>query len=190
MNNAKIGFSPEGKFKRKLTEKIHNGLKCYEIVDGEITAISFVKTPANGVMAKIVSEEDMTIAGVILLTDKMIYRINPITGEEYYIFFTKEVINKMFNDYRNKHWSATELEKLFYSYTSGKSIEEISLDIDRTPDDIENSLNDGDRVPLEILRMSNMKLSTQEMADKLGVDLKKMHEIIGEIGGTLVPREN
>lgn len=73
MNDARIGFSPEGNFKRKLTDKTYNGLRCYEIIDGEITSLSVVSSPSNGVMAKIISDENRLISGPILIPDKMIY---------------------------------------------------------------------------------------------------------------------
>lgn len=190
MNDAGIGFSPEGKFKRKLTDKIHNGLKCYEIIDGKVTAISLVSKPANGLMGKIVSEEEMLITGVILLPDKMIYRINPIMGEEYYIYFTIAVIDKIFKDFRNENWTMKELETLFYSYISGKSMKEIALSLDRTQENVENKLNESDRVPLEILRLSNMRMSTHEIADKLGIHIEQLHEMVKKNGGKVVKIEN
>jgi hypothetical protein len=100
--DASVGYSPEGFFKKKLTDKIHNGLKVYEIIDGEVTGISLVKKPANEIKAKIVSEKDRIIAGVLLKPDKLIYRINTITGEEFYIYFTKSAISKLYTKYRKK----------------------------------------------------------------------------------------
>ena len=185
MNDARIGFSPEGKFKQKLTDKIHNGLKCYEIIDGKITAISFVDTPANGVMAKIISYNERIIAGLILIADKMIYRINPITGEEYYIYFTKNIIEKLFKDYHNEKWTTNELKILFNLYTSGKSIEEIAQGLNRTQDNVEGKLNEIDRIPLEILRMTNMRMNIMEICDKLGLDIEQLIEIIKKMGGTI-----
>lgn len=35
------------------------------------------------------------ITGVVCLADTPIYRINPLTGEEYYVVFTKDTIQKM-----------------------------------------------------------------------------------------------
>lgn len=190
MNDARIGFSLEGKFKLKLTDKIHNGLKCYEIIDGKIITISLVNTPANGVMAKTISDNERIIVGPILIPDEMICRINPITGEKYYIYFTKEIIEKLHKNFRNENWVKEEIEKLFYLYTYGKSIEKIAQTLNRTKDNIENKLNESDRVPLEIIRMTNMRMSIKEIGNKLGVESEQLHEIIKRMGGMIVQIKN
>lgn len=83
MTDLEVGLSPEGRFKKRLSDKTHNGLKCYEIIDGEITGMSMVTKPAHSTKAKIISENERIFAGPVLIPDKMIYRVNPLTGEEH-----------------------------------------------------------------------------------------------------------
>jgi hypothetical protein len=91
-DNIKLnGFSVEGTFEQVLTNKIHNGLKCYEIVDGTVTCIAFVDKPAHGANFKITDMTQRIVTGPLLIPDFMIYRHNRITNEEYYIYFTKEL---------------------------------------------------------------------------------------------------
>jgi hypothetical protein len=45
------------KFEQIPTTRTHNGLPVYEIIDGEITAISLVDKPAHGFNFKIIDEE-------------------------------------------------------------------------------------------------------------------------------------
>lgn len=190
MNDARIGFSPEGNFKRKLTDKIYNGLRCYEIIDGEITSISFVSSPSNGVMVKIISDEDRLISGPILIPDKMIYRINPITGEEYYIYFTDKVIKKLHENYQNKNWTQNEYNTLFYSYIDGKNIEEISQFLNKPQSVVENKLNENDRFSLDVIRLSKTKKTINEMAIELDIDVEKLIKKIENMGGIISKQNN
>lgn len=190
MNDARIGFSTEGNFKRKLTDKIYNGLRCYEIIDGEITSISLVGSPSNGVMGKIISDEDRLISGPILIPDKMIFRINPITGEEYYIYFTNKVIKKLHENYQNKNWTQNEYETLFYSYIDGKNIEEISQILNKPQSVVENKLNENDRLSLDVIRMSKTKKTINEIAIELDVDVEKLIKMIENMGGTISKRNS
>jgi hypothetical protein len=190
VSDLKFGFSPEGKFKRQLTDKVHNGLKCYEIVDGEVTGVAFVKSPANGVMGKTVSDERMEIAGAFLVADKLIYRINPITGEEYYIYFTSDSIGKIFKKFREKYWSEKEKETMFRMYINGEPMHKIAQTLDRTIENIQNQLNLPERFQIDLIRMSKMKMSTKEMAEAFGITTSELHELIAQTGGKIVPRNS
>ncbi len=79
-------------------------------LDG-VTAISIVEFPAIEenflvfskqkeplTFAK-TSEDKKLIIGPALVSDKLIYRVNPFTGEEYNIFFTQETIKKISEDF-------------------------------------------------------------------------------------------
>lgn len=100
MGNLKLnGFSVEGTFEQTLTDKIHNGLKCYEIIDGNITGIALVDKPAHGEDFKIADEKNRIIVGPLLIPGVMIHRFNGITNEEYYIYFTADSIKKIMTKY-------------------------------------------------------------------------------------------
>jgi hypothetical protein len=95
-NNFKLnGFSVEGNFQKILTDKLYNGKKCYEVVDGIVTGISLVSKPAHGKNFKIIDEENRLIAGVVLSPNVMIKRFDRVLKEEYYIYFTAESIKKI-----------------------------------------------------------------------------------------------
>jgi hypothetical protein len=95
-NNFKVnGFSVEGNFQKKLVNKLHDGKKCYEITDGIITAISLVSKPAHGKNFKITDEDNRIVTGVVLSPDIMIERLDLISNEVYYIYFTAESIKRI-----------------------------------------------------------------------------------------------
>ncbi len=45
------------------------------------------------------NESKHILTGPALIADMPIYRLNPITGEEYYVVFTKETIAKLVERY-------------------------------------------------------------------------------------------
>lgn len=189
MTEATIGFSPEGQFRRKLTDKIHNGLKCYEIVDGEITGMSIVPNPANQMKAKIISDKERTIGGVIIVPDKMIYRINPITGEQYYIYFTKAVIQILFEKYNEDiSWKMEDRIALVNLYADGdKTIEEMSTILKRDPEKVANRIikeGEGFR-DMVIVTMAKNGKNLNSIAMRLDISVEELKEIIKEKGGRI-----
>lgn len=188
MKEATIGFSPEGQFKRKLTDRNHNGLKCYEIIDGEITGMSIVPNPANEMKARIVSDKERTIAGVVLVPDKLIYRINPITGEQYYIFFTKNVINLLHEKYSEDiSWKDTDRLNLVKLYAQGISVEELASIMERTVESIKNRIKkEGEPfINLVIVAMAQNGKTLGNIADRLDISVDTLKEIIKKNGGTI-----
>lgn len=190
MEDASIGFSPEGKFTLKLTTRTHNNLKCYEIIDGEITAISFVRNPANGVKAKIVSDEERIITGPILIPNSYIFRINPLTGEQYYIFFTKESINKIFLKYRKENWSEKERLLLIQMYSEGYSEYDIGQKLNRTESEVIDRIKkEGDVFRnMIIMLMSQNGKSINEISVRLRINVSELVQIIENIGGVIIRR--
>lgn len=193
MKEVAIGFSPEGQFKRKLTDKTHNGLMCYEIVDGEITGMSIVPSPANEMKARIISEKDRTIGGVILVPDKIIYRINPITGEQYYIYFTKEVIQILFEKYNEDiSWSQEDRINLVNLYSKDNSIDEISSRLGRTTESVIKRIErDGESFrDAVIITMAENNKTLREIAERLNISLGRLKEIIKDKGGKIVKKNS
>jgi DNA-binding CsgD family transcriptional regulator len=189
MKEGVTGFSPEGQFKQKLTDKIHNGLKCYEIVDGEITGMSLVPNPANEMKAKIISDNERIIGGVIIAPDKMIYRINPITGEQYYIYFTIEVIQILFEKYNEDiSWKMVDRITLVNLYADGdKTIEEMATILKRDPEKVANRIikeGEGFR-DIVIVTMAKNGKTLNSIAMRLDISVEELKEIIKEKGGRI-----
>lgn len=183
LKDSQIGFSPEGRFKRKPTDKIHNGLKCYEIIDGEITAFAFVNTPAHGVLSKM-SVEDRQIIGPVLVPNKMIYRINPLTGEEYYIYFTADVISK----FHKQNWSKKERFMLANLFSQGKSEKEIALELSRDEQDVIDRIKqEGEMFRIMVIMiMSQNNQSTKTMAERLKISEQEVFRLVNEVGGQVI----
>lgn len=190
MDKLGIGFSPEGKFKKRLTDKIHNGLKCYEIVDGEITGMALTTIPAHSYKAAIISEEDRTIGGPVLIPDKMIYRINPITGEEYYIFFSVEAIQKIGSKYQKQLWTKEESLTLFDMYSDGKTITDIAIALKREEKDITDKIEyQGETFAQGIIAfMAQKNKNTKEMASILNLSHEEVLDIATKMGAKIVPK--
>lgn len=187
-----IGFSPEGRFKQRLTDRVNNGLKCYEIVDGEITGIAIVPNPANEYKATIVSEEHRRIGGVILTPDKLIYRINPLTGEEYYIFFTMEVITLIFEKYRLATWFDKDVRQLVEMYAKGSSLSEIALALNRPEENISKFIKDKGEAfrNMIITVMFHYQYSAEGIAERFNLSLAELHVIVENLGGKIVKRDS
>lgn len=187
-----IGFSPEGRFKLQLTDKIHNGLKCYEIVDGEITGMAIVPNPANEYKAVIVSEEDRRIGGVILTPDKLIYRINPLTGEEYYIFFTMQVIALIFEKYRLATWFEKDVRQLMGMYAQGFTLSEISLAMNRPEENISNYITEKGEAfrNMIIAIMFHNEYSAEAIAERFNLSLAELSVIVENLKNSLKEDNN
>lgn len=190
MSRMGIGFSPEGKFKKRLTDRVHNGLKCYEVVDGEITAMAMVTTPAHSENATIISEEDRTIGGPVLIPDKMIYKINPITGEEYYIFFSIEATKKICLKYQKQLWTSEQLLILVSMYTDGKSTKDISIALKRDEQEVLDKIEKQKEtfIPIVIILMSQKNKNTKEMADFLKINHKEILDIVAKMGAKIISK--
>lgn len=187
-----IGFSPEGRFKQKLTDKIHNGLKCYEIIDGEITGMAIVPNPANEYKASIVSEEHRRIGGVILTPDKLIYRINPLTGEEYYIYFTTEVIQLLFDKYRLATWFEKDVRQLMDMYAQGHSLQEISLAMNRPVENISNYITEKGEAFRNIIIaiMFHNGYLAEDISERFNLSLAELRVIVEGLKKTLKEDNN
>lgn len=159
----------------------------YEIVDGQITGMSFVKNPANETKAQIISDKERIIGGVILTPDKLIYRINPITGEEFYIYFTKESINKLFIKYRKENWTQDEYLSLVKLYAEGFSENEIGIKLRRTQDDITDKIQEGGVLfrNMIIVIMAQNNKTTRDIARRLELPHSELMKVLTEIGGEL-----
>lgn len=192
MKDAATGFSPEGMFKRRLTDKVFNGLKCYEIIDGEITSMSIVTNPANEVKAKIISNEERNLAGVIIVPDKLIYRINPITGEEYYIYFTKEVIQILFEQYQEDvSWTQEDLTNLIHLFSDkNNSIDDIATSLKRSCISIERRIKkEGEPFRnLVLVTMASNGENLSEIAERLNLSIDELYKIVAQLGGKLIKK--
>lgn len=104
-----------------MLEKKKKKIKCYEVnlMDSDIVAISLVSTPAIDInfialsneepkMICLEKEDKRIIMGPVLVPDKPIYRNQG--GEEFYIQFSKESIEKLAHDYliNDRNSSVTE----------------------------------------------------------------------------------
>lgn len=81
------------------------------IMDAEhlgVDEVAFVHDPAiqelwiamaNEITKLFLSEDKMVVTGPALVPDKLIYRVHPKTGEEYYIRFSEEVIQQIVQRY-------------------------------------------------------------------------------------------
>lgn len=188
MKGIAVGFSPEGQFKKKLTDKIHKGLKCFEIVGGEITGMSIVSNPASEMEVIFASDKERTISGVVLTPDKLIYRINPITGEQYYIYFTKEVINLLYQRYNeDKSWTDNERFKFVELIAEGKSVEEVALIFNRTITSVRNRmLKEGKPfIKMVIATMAQKGENLNSMAKNLDITVDELKKYIKEVGGRI-----
>lgn len=79
-----------------IDESEELGMFSVSLVDFPAVETSFLcfkeETPKQLFFAK---PEEKIITGIALRADLPIYRVNPKTGEEYYVVFTKETIKKM-----------------------------------------------------------------------------------------------
>ena len=78
------------------------GLKAVSLVDRPAIETNFLKFKDQ----KIVFSKDESkhiVSGPSLISDMPIYRVNPITGEEYYVVFTADVIEKLVERYSQQN---------------------------------------------------------------------------------------
>ena len=78
------------------------GLKAVSLVDRPAIETNFLKFKDQ----KIVFSKDESkhiVSGPALIANMPIYRINPITGEEYYVIFTKDTIAKLVERYSQQN---------------------------------------------------------------------------------------
>lgn len=76
-----------------------DGLKCVSLVNDPAVEVSFIKFNKDKQQLNFsVDKSHRTISGVALRADYPIYRIGP-SGEEYYIVFSKEVIEQLVKKY-------------------------------------------------------------------------------------------
>ena len=85
-----------------INEDDNLGLQAVSLVDRPAIEADFLKFKDQ----KIVFSKDESkhiVSGPSLIADMPIYRINPFTGEEYYVIFTKEVIEKLVERYSQQN---------------------------------------------------------------------------------------
>lgn len=97
------------------------------VVDDEnkdfLSAMGFVSRPAieeslvyfkndknNYVFGKVIDEEEGIIVSPALIPEKRIYRYNPMSNEEYYVYFSRETIKKLSQNFliSGNHINTTE----------------------------------------------------------------------------------
>lgn len=79
-------------------EELH--MTCISLVDDPAVEVDFLKFEDNKQPMKFeVNQEEQCITGVAIRADKPIYRYNELTGEEYYVIFSKAVVKKLVDKY-------------------------------------------------------------------------------------------
>ena len=100
--DAGTGFSIELVDWRLELRGEHKGLPLYEALDGKVTAIALVDTPAIGQKAKAVSEEQ-TLVGPVMIPDLKMFRNQGPNGKENcYWYFSAETIAKLQKGFEGK----------------------------------------------------------------------------------------
>jgi len=74
------------------------GLDAISLVEFPAVEFDFLKFSEDGIKLSFENEEKQIISGVALLADTPIYRLRP-DGSEYYVVFTKEVIEQLVEKY-------------------------------------------------------------------------------------------
>ena len=74
------------------------GLDAISLVEFPAVEVDFLKFSEEGVVLSFENEEKHIISGVALLADTPIYRVRP-DGSEYYVVFTKDVIEQLVEKY-------------------------------------------------------------------------------------------
>lgn len=95
----------------------NQGLRAVSLVDRPAIETNFLKFKDQKlVFAK--DESQHIVSGPSLIADMPIYRINPLTGEEYYVIFTKDVIAKLVERYsQNNLFNSVNLQHDSNSFT-------------------------------------------------------------------------
>ncbi len=92
--DAGTGFSIELVDWRLEARGEHKGLPLYEALEGRVTAIAIVETPAIGQMAK-ANTDDKTLLGSVMIPDLKMYRNQGANGPEpcYWYFSAETIVN-------------------------------------------------------------------------------------------------
>lgn len=120
------------------------GLQAVSFVDRPAIETDFLKFKDQKIMfAK--NESKHILTGPALIADMPIYRLNPITGEEYYVVFTKETIAKLVERYsKNNLLNSVNLQHDQNTFTTGAVlVESYFVDKSRGIAPKEFDLSDG-----------------------------------------------
>ena len=100
------------------------GLQAVSIVDRPAIETDFLKFKDQKIaFAK--NESKHILTGPALIAEMPIYRLNPITGEEYYVVFTKETIAKLVERYsKNNLLNSVNLQHDQNTFTTGATLVE------------------------------------------------------------------
>lgn len=100
------------------------GLQAVSIVDRPAIETDFLKFKDQKIaFAK--NESKHILTGPALIADMPIYRLNPVTGEEYYVVFTKETIAKLVERYsKNNLLNSVNLQHDQNTFTTGATLVE------------------------------------------------------------------
>ena len=85
-----------------INEDENLGLRAVSLVDRPAIETNFLRFKDQ----KIIFSKDESkhiVSGPSLIADMPIYRINPVTGEEYYVIFTSDVIQKLVERYSKQN---------------------------------------------------------------------------------------
>ena len=100
------------------------GLQAVSIVDRPAIETDFLKFKDQKIaFAK--NESKHILTDPALIADMPIYRLNPVTGEEYYVVFTKETIAKLVERYsKNNLLNSVNLQHDQNTFTTGATLVE------------------------------------------------------------------
>ena len=88
-----------------IDDSADTGVKTISLVDQpamESDFIAFSKNKPKYISLEKDGEYKQIVAGLSMIPDKLIYRIDPDTGEEYYGYFSQETIEKIRNKYHKE----------------------------------------------------------------------------------------
>jgi len=186
-------------------------LKVYElIIDNEaddfVSAISFVENPAieedflmfdkqEKFEFKVENEEERIVSGPALIFDKQIYRYNYFTGEEYYVYFSKQTVkdlayNFLLNNRQNnvttdhsktvngvkliESWLSKQDNELGYGLPAGNWFTSYKVD----NDEIWNKVKSGDFKGFSIEVYVGLKEDLSLIEDLSDEELDELYEKI------------
>ena len=79
-----------------MPDEWYGGIDCISLVERPAMEVGFSKFSNQNPTPMIrFDKECQSVVGALVVPDKLIYRVDEWTGEEYYVRFGKEVIRKM-----------------------------------------------------------------------------------------------
>jgi len=182
-----------------------------------LSAMGFVSSPAieeklvyfkneknNYVFGKVVDEEQGIIVSPALIPEKRIFRYNPLTNEEYYVYFSKETIKKLSQNFliSGNHINATEEHEnpikgvhLIYSWIVENQQDQLmtKYGFKNIPDgtwvvsykieneDIKQKIRNGDITGVSIEAWLSEKFDSKSQVDKDREILEKIRKILSTL---------